>query len=154
MDVIEGVMPNWRRYFHKSVAGFMSVLFGGMALISLWLMIRPAHTRADQMRFFVSFLMMLLAGAAIGSQVWFHRRIISEFRCDWSTLQFQTIGIQQPHMRPLADLTSIQDWRGKGGILGYCFQFRDRQKLYLEFSVSNSIVLANRLRADRKAQFT
>jgi len=37
---------------------------------------------------------------------------------------------------------------GKRGQLEYRLQFQDREKLYLEFSVTNSIPLANRLRLD------
>jgi hypothetical protein len=39
--------------------------------------------------------------------------------------------------------------RGGRGPVGYRLQFQDNQKLYLEFSVSNSVALVNRLRADR-----
>ena len=38
---------------------------------------------------------------------------------------------------------------GGRGPVGYRLQFQDNQKLYLEFSVSNSVALVNRLRADR-----
>ncbi len=76
--------------------------------------------------------------------------MIAEFRYDGLTLEFRTIGIPEPQVRSVADITLIHEWRGKGGALGYRLQFQDRQKLYLEFSVSNSIALANRLRADLK----
>jgi hypothetical protein len=85
---------------------------------------------------------------AIASQVRFQRSLITEFRYDGSTIQFQTLGIQEAQMRPFSDIVAIRDWKGKGGPLGYRLVLQDRQKLYLEFSVSNSIVLANRLRAD------
>jgi hypothetical protein len=78
----------------------------------------------------------------------YQRRTISEFRYDGSTLQFRTLGILEPQMRPLSDVASIQDWRGKGGSLGFRLLLQDRQKLYLEFSVSNSIELVSRVRAD------
>jgi hypothetical protein len=126
----------------------MSLVFGGMALMNGRPLISPVHTGPDKARLFVSFLFVLFAGFGIGSQVWFHRRMITEFRYDGSTLQFRTIGLQEPQFRPLADISSIREWRGKGGPLGYRLQLRDKQKLYLAFSVSNSIALANRLRAD------
>jgi hypothetical protein len=74
--------------------------------------------------------------------------MISEFQYDGSMLQFRTIGIAEPQMRPLGDIADIRGWLGKGGPLGYRLLFQDRQKLYLEFSVSNSITLVNQLRAD------
>jgi hypothetical protein len=51
-------------------------------------------------------------------------------------------------MRALVDMAAIRDWKGKGEQLGYRLLFQDKQKLYLEFSVSNSITLVNQLRAD------
>ena len=126
----------------------MLLVFGGMAFIDVRMMIAAAHTGPDRAIMFFSFLFVLIVGTAVGSQVWFHRRIISEFRYDGSTLQFRTIGTQAPQMRPLANIASIREWRGRGGPLGYRLQFQDKQKLYLEFSLSNSVALATRLRAD------
>jgi hypothetical protein len=125
----------------------MFLVFGGMAFIDVRMMIAAAHAGPDRAIMFFSFLFMLIVGAAIGSQVWFHRRIISEFRYDGLTLQFRTIGIKEPQMRLLSHIKAIRDWKGRGGPLGYRLQFQDKQKLYLEFSVSNSIALVNRLRA-------
>jgi hypothetical protein len=141
-------MPKWHWYLHKSTGVFMVLVFGGMAFIDGRMMIAAAHAGPDRAIMFFSFLFVLIVGAAVGSQVWFHRRIISEFRYDGSTLQFRTIGTQEPQMRPLADIASIREWRGRGGPLGYRLQFQNKQKLYLEFSLSNSVALANRLRAD------
>ena len=140
-------MPKSCRYLHKSTSVFMCLLFGGMGLINARLM-AAQHTVSDNGRLFVSFLFVLLAVGGIGVQSWFQRRMIAEFRYDGLTLEFRTIGIPEPQVRALADITLIREWRGKGGSIGYRLRFQDRQKLYLEFSVSNSIALANRLRAD------
>jgi hypothetical protein len=144
--VITGVMPKWQLYLHKSAGVFMFLVFGGMGFMNVRLMIAGMHAGPNRAILFFSVLFVFFVVAAVTSQVWFHRRIISEFRYDGSSLQFRTIGTQEPQMRPLADIASIREWRGRGGPLGYLLQFQDKSKLYLEFSVSNSIALANRLR--------
>ena len=58
------------------------------------------------------------------------------------------LSVQQMQMRPLPDIREVREWRGRGGPLGYRLLFRDKQRVYLEYSVSNSIVLAERLRAN------
>lgn len=141
-------MPKWQRYLHKFASGFMCLLFGGLGLLNVHLIIAEVHAGPNKARLFVSFLFVVFAGVAIRSQVLFHRTLIAEFRYDGSALQFRALGTQDPQFRPLADIASIRDWRGRGGQLGYRLQFQDKQKLYLEFSVSNSIALANRLRAE------
>jgi hypothetical protein len=146
--VIEGVMPKWQRYLHNSATVFMSVLVVGMTLLYARFIIPPAHTGSAKARFFLSFLFVAFAVFGIGSLIWYHRRIIAEFRYDGSALRYRTLGTREPQDRPLADIASIRDWRGRGGQLGYRLQFQDKQKLYLEFSVSNSIALANRLQAE------
>ena len=141
-------MPKWQLYLHKSAGAFMFLLFGGIGFMNVRLMIAGVYAGPNRAILFFSVLFVFFVVTAIVSQVWFHRRIITEFRYDGSTLQFRTVGIQEPQMRPLADIASIRDWKGKGGQLGYRLQLQDRQKLYLEFSVSNSVALAERLRAD------
>ena len=126
----------------------MCLLFSGLGLLNLHLMIAEPHGGRDKARLFVSFLFVLFAAVAIRYQFFFLRTVISEFQYDGSTLRFRTLGTQEPQFRPLADIASIRDWRGRGGQLGYRLQFQDGRKLYLEFSVSNSVALANRLRAD------
>jgi hypothetical protein len=139
-------MPKWQIYLHKSAGVFMFLVFSGMGFMNVRLMIAGVPAGPNRAILFFSVLFICFVVAAIVSQVWFHRRIISEFRYDGSALQFRTIGLQEPQFRPLADIASIREWNGKGGPLGYRLQFQDKQKLYLEFSVSNSIALANRLR--------
>jgi hypothetical protein len=141
-------MPKWQIYLHKSAGVFMFLVFGGMGFMNVRLMIAGVHAGPNRAILLFSVLFIFFVVAATVSQVWFHRRIITEFRYDGSTLQFRTISLQEPQFRPVADIASIREWKGKGGPLGYRLQFQDRQKLYLEFSVSNSIVLANRLRVD------
>jgi hypothetical protein len=70
--------------------------------------------------------------------------MVCEFDFDGSTLRFRTLGIRQT--RPLADVAQVKDWRGRGGPIGYRLVFRDGAKVYLEYSVANSIALADQLR--------
>jgi hypothetical protein len=93
---------------------------------------------------------MAFTTAAIARQSWFLRRIVCEFDYDGATLQFRTLGIQQTQVRPLADIAQVKEWRGRGGTRGYRLVFRDDWKVYLEYSVANSIALANQLRWDAK----
>lgn len=148
---IAGAMPKWRRYVHQSSSVFMCLVFGGIGYFNARFLASAAHTVPFRSRLFVTLLLILLAAGGIGLQLWYQRRIISDFRYDGCTLQFRTLGIQEPQMRPLNDISSIRDWRGKGGSLGYRLQFQDSQKLYLEFSVSNSTELVNRVRTDLRS---
>src|SRR5579864_1687227 len=108
-------MPRWQRYLHKFASGFMCLLFSGLGLLNLHLMIAEAHAGPDKARLFVSFLFVLFAGVAIKYQFFFLRTVISEFQYDGSTLQFRTLGTQEPQFLPLSDIASIRDWRGRGG---------------------------------------
>jgi hypothetical protein len=144
-------MPKWQLYLHKSAGAFMFLVFGGMAFMDVRLMIAGVHAGPDRAIIFFSVLFVLFLATAVLSQVWFHRRIITEFRYDGSTLQFRTIGFQEPQFRPISDIASIREWKGRGGPLGCLLRLQDKQKLYLEFSVSNSIALADRLKADSRS---
>lgn len=141
-------MPKWNRYLHRSACGFMCLLFTGLGLLNLHIMKVNGSSAADRARLSVSVIFVAFAAIAIAGQLWYLRRIISEFRYDGQTLQFRTVGRQDIEVVRAAEITSIRDWKGKGGSLGYRLKCEDRGKLYLEFSVSNSVALANRLRAE------
>lgn len=146
--VIIGTMPKWRRYVNTTAYVMMYLLFGGFGFVNARLLVSTAHTVPLGPELFFTLLYMLVSGVGIGLQVWFQRRMVAEFRYDGSTLQFQTLGITEPQIRVVTDIEAIRAWRGRGGPLGYRLLFRDRQKLYIEFSVSNSTALVNRIRAD------
>jgi hypothetical protein len=112
--VIAGLMLKWRRYLNKSFAVFMGLLFFGMDFMNTRFMGSTAHNVAFKSRLFVTLLFVLIAVGGIGMQVWFQRRIVSEFRYDGSMLQFRTIGIAEPQMRPLSHIAAIRDCRVKG----------------------------------------
>ena len=140
-------MPKWRQYFNRFAGGLMCVLFAGLGLIGA----RMAFSATDKARIIVGLIFMAFTAAAVAGQFWFQRRIVCEFAYDGSTLQFRTLGIQQTQMRPLTEIAQVKEWRGRGGPLGYRLVFRDGWKVYLEYSVANSIALANQLRWDAKA---
>jgi len=126
----------------------MTVLFVGLACVGARMFLLGPHDVPSKAPVVFSTVFVLFSMFAVASQVRFQRSLITEFRYDGSTIQFQTLRLQEAQMRPVSDIAAIRDWRGKGGPLGYRLQFQDKQKLYLEFSVSNSVALANRLRAD------
>ena len=141
-------MPKWRRYFHRCAAGLMCLCFSGLGLISVRMLFPAGDACPDKARVVVSLLFLTFTTAAIAGQMWFQRRIVCDFNYDGCTLQFRTLSVQQMQMRPLPDIREVREWRGRGGPLGYRLLFRDKQRVYLEYSVSNSIVLAERLRAN------
>ena len=140
--MIEGMMPKWRQYFHRSACAFMCLLFAGMGILGLRIM-TAATEKAPRI---LSIFFVVLAVAAITAMVRYLRTIISEFRYDGSKLAFRTVGNSVPGAVALADIISIREWRGRGGQSGFRFQLRDRRKFYLEHSVSNSTALVNLLR--------
>jgi hypothetical protein len=139
-------MPKWRQYFNRFAGGFMCVLFAGLGLISA----RVAFAATDKAPIIVCLIFMAFTTAAIAGQFWFQRRIVCEFDYDGLTLRFRTLGIRRTQVRPLEEIAQVEEWRGRGGPLGYRLVFRDGGKVYLEYSVANSIALANHLRWDAK----
>jgi hypothetical protein len=137
-------MPKWRRSFHRIATGFMCLLFCG--LVALGARILLAATRQPNKSMLVfGLLFMAMAAVAAGMQFWFLRRMISEFSFDGCLLQFRTLGVTQTQTRAASDLSEIREWRGRGGPLGYRLTFRDGEKAYLEFYVSNAQVAAQLL---------
>ena len=140
--MIEGMMPKWRQYFHRSACAFICLLFAAMGTLSLRIM-TAATQKAPRI---LSIFFVVFAVAAITGMVRYLQTIISEFRYNGSKLAFRTVGSPVPRAVALADIISIQDWRGRGGQSGFRLQLRDRRKFYLEHSVSNSAALVNLLR--------
>jgi len=152
--MIAGAMPKWRRYFHRFAAGFMCLWFCGLAFIGMRTVLPTGEGRADRARAVVGLLFLAFGVVATAGQLWFQRRIVCDFSYDGYTLQFRTLGGQAMQMRPLLDLKEVREWRGRGGPQGFRLRFRDKQRVYLEYAVSNSITLAERLRADLGASPT
>jgi hypothetical protein len=146
--VIAGAMPKWRQYFNRFAGGFMCVLFAGLGVMSARIAF-ASDARTDKARIIVT-LIFAAVTCAIAGQFWFQRRILCVFEYDGRTLRFRTLGIPQTQVRLPADIAQVKEWRGRGGPIGYRLVFRDGWKVYLEYSVANSIALANQLRWDAK----
>lgn len=93
-------------------------------------------------------MFVAVAGFGIGSQVWFRRRLISEFHYGGGALRFRTLGTAEMQLRDLSEIAKVDNWRGRGGALGYRFRFRDGHKVYLQYGVSNSVAAAEQIRHD------
>lgn len=122
----------------------MCVLFAGLGFIG----VRVLFAAREQPPRIVSLLFMAFAVTAISGTMWFQRRMICGFDYDGGTLRFRTLGVPQTQVRPFSDIQQVKDWRGRGGPIGYILVFHNAGKLYLEYSVSNSIALAEQLRWD------
>ena len=93
-----------------------------------------------------SLLWLTMATVSIGLQLWFHRRVISEFTFDGRLFQFRTLGRSRQQTRELSEIVEVRDWRGRGGPQGYRLVFRDGARAYLEYSISSSMAVAEQLR--------
>jgi hypothetical protein len=142
----EGVMPKSHQYLNRSSGVLMSLLVGACSCSTRSFFFAPGTPGRPRVYFTSA-----LSGLAPRS----------EFKCGFSggsfvnsttmgALQFQTLGTRQTQVRPLEDIAKVKDWSGQGGPIGYRLVFRGGGKVYLYFSVANSITLANQLRRDAK----
>jgi hypothetical protein len=145
--MIAGVMPKWHQYLNRFAGVLMCLLLGGVGLVNGLSLLRAGSVRPAKGLLFIS---VAWAGFAIGTQLWFQRRIVCGFDYDGHRLQFRTLGIPRMQVRPLDDIAKVEEWRGRGVPIGYRLVFRDGRKVYLMYSVANSIPLANQLRRDAK----
>lgn len=144
---ISGSMPKFQRYYHGFATAFMCLAFAVLAAIGLHGIFHYRQAQAPREYFLFSAVFSAFAGFAIGAQIWFRRRIVSEISLDGSALRFQTLGVPQPETRHLSELKSLREWRGRNGWIGYRLRFRDGRKLYLEHAVTNSAAIASEIRA-------
>jgi hypothetical protein len=141
--MISGSMPKWRRNLNRFASGFMCLWFAGLAFIAVRTDFGAASFKS---RLFITVFFLGMAALVTGGLLRFHRRSIVDFDYDGSTLQYRTLGSEEPQVRSISDLKSIKEMRGRGGPFGYCLRFQDGQKVYLEFAVTNSFELATMLR--------
>jgi hypothetical protein len=94
-----------------------------------------------------SLVFIVWAAFLIGLNLWFGRRIITEFAFDGQWFSFKTLGASETQRRGLSEIADVRDWRGRGQYLGHILVFRPRGKAYLEYSVSNSAAVAEQLRS-------
>jgi hypothetical protein len=71
-------------------------------------------------------------------------------RLRWEHAAFPDGWNPRTQVRSFAEIKQVKEWRGRGGLIGYRLSFRDGGKVYLEYSVANSIALADQLRRDAK----
>jgi len=116
----------------------MCLGFGGFIIGSSRFAFQARQLLPNRTLLVFSAMFVAMALFGIGSQIWFRRRMISDFTYDAQALRYRTLGIAEMQMRTLWDIAKVRTWRGRGGALGYVLRFRDKHKLYLEFSVSNS----------------
>jgi hypothetical protein len=144
--VISGEMSKWRRYYHGIMTGF-SCLFlvavGSRLALGLF-RFRAAASRPETSVWIFSLLFVALVVLSVGMQLRFLRRLIVEFAFDGSSFRFRTLGIGETQTRALPEIAEVLEWRG--GSRGYRLVFQDRQKVYLENEVSNSMAVTLELK--------
>src|SRR3974390_3437032 len=98
------VLQYLRSHFHERAlrgAGIMSVRFIFLGT--------STQTRGLVV---ASLIMATFAVFAILGQLWFHRRMISEFTLDGEALRFRTLGISEMQTRHIPEIAKISDWQG------------------------------------------
>jgi hypothetical protein len=155
--MITVVMPEWQRSVYRFAPWLCLLIFLMFSvLIGRPLLANVAVSRKVMIGMTIFFLAPTIWGMA--TMTWFQRRIIAECIYDGCTLQFSTVGRPEPEMRPILELSQIEEWRQEGrfsagGLLGYRLTFRDssgrKQKLYVQLSLPSAGELVRRLEADR-----
>ncbi len=155
--MITVAMPEWRRALYRAAP----LLCLGLFLLIEWLVTGPILSRLfvpPRILFMMVFLLPPAPLAVLAAAGWFARRIIAECSYDGSTLRFTTVGRPDEEVRPILDLSDIDEWReyrsrfGFQSLIGFRLRFRDRQKRYLDLSVPNARELIVRLQSDRWPQ--
>jgi hypothetical protein len=123
-------------------------LVRGLWLVQSALPFFGASAQARKGVFFMTAWIIVLAGFCIGMSVWFWKRIIIEFSYDGSALRLRTLGRPDMQTRALSEIQDVDGWRGRGGPQGYKLKFRDGQKMYLHYSVTNAAAAAERIRSE------
>lgn len=135
-------MPRWQRAVHNFAFGFMCLLCGGLLVLSVRFLLPVQGAVATKGQIVGSLMMMAISALMLGMQIHFRRRIIREFSYDGQALRFRTLGIPIQAIRQLAEIAEISEWRGRRGVQGYKIRLRDRQTIYLQSSVTNSVAAA------------
>ena len=139
-------MPKWQQNLHTFAFGVMCVLFAGFGLFSGRFLLHAGDYWQAKGLLVSSLVFVAIAALSIGLQVWFWRRIVSEFTYEGRALRFRTLGNAEMQTRDLSEIAELNVWRGRGGPLGYRLRFRDGGKIYLQYAVSNSVTAAEHIR--------
>jgi hypothetical protein len=135
--VISGVMPPRARFTHTFGFLVMCLLFAGLLAYDADVLLQGGRVPTKGVAGSAAAI-LTVAVLGIGIQLWFRRRIITEFAYDENALRFRTLGIAEMQIRHVSEISDFSEWRGRGGILGYRLHFRDGARVYLQFSVTNS----------------
>src|SRR5579864_1675829 len=138
--MIAGTMPKWQQYGHR-VPLVIVALFGAL----MWW---GFHTAPSHHNAFATICLIVLGLSLIGGVLWFWKRLIKEFNYDGRTFTFNTLASPEMQVRDLSAIQEVGEWTGRGGPLGFCIEFRDGAKLYLNYGVSNAAALAERISYD------
>jgi hypothetical protein len=141
-------MPRWQRNVHRTSLVLMCLLFAGFAWFNLRFLSSAQTAQARKGVYFMTAWMIAIAALCIAMSVWFWKRIVTEFSYDGSALRLRTLGRAEMQTRDVSEIQEVGEWRGRGGPQGYKLKFRDRQKVYLHYSVSNAAAAAERIRSD------
>jgi hypothetical protein len=141
-------MPRWQQNVHKFSVALMCLLFAGFGWFNLRFLSSAQAAQARKGVLFMTAWIIVLAAFFIGMSMWFWRRIIIEFSYDGSALRLRTLGRPEMQTRDRSEISEVDEWRGRGGPQGYKLKFRDGQKMYLHYSVTNAVAAAERIRSD------
>ncbi len=149
--MIFGAMPKWRQWFHFCASCFMCLLFSGVALfvaISIFRGARPRDAAAPAPLIVGGLLFVIVAIVGAGLQFLGRRRIIRQFSYDGRELRFRTLGTSGEQVWRLADITAVQQSRGREPEIGYRVSRRDGRYVILDYAVQNSAAAALRMQLD------
>jgi hypothetical protein len=143
--MISGTMPQWQKNVHRFGIAITWLLLGGVGLANFHSLSLARGPRAVNGVLFVTFWLIVAAAVGIGTQLWYWRRMVSEFTYDGGALRFRTLGRASTQTRALPEIADIREWRGRGSTIGYRLTFRDGAKIYLQNTVANSTALAEQI---------
>ena len=111
--MLSGAMPRWRQYFYVIACGFILLIFVAFGVLGGRFYFRFAGTGNARSVLIPYLLFGALAIVSIGMQIWYLRRLISEFTFDGRALQFRTLGASVTQTRDVSQIADVQDWRGR-----------------------------------------
>jgi hypothetical protein len=146
--VVAGELPRWQQGVHSLTYVVMSLLFGGLLLLSVRFLFPVKGVSPTKGQTASSVVMMGISGGVIAMQLRFRRNIIKQYSYDGRALRYSTLGSPATETRDLSEIEEIGEWRGRGNLLGYKLRFRDRKTVYLQYGATNSVAMALRIWKD------
>jgi len=96
--------------------------------------------------FLSGLVMTVLTLSGIGAQVWFRRRLVKEFSYDGSVLRFRPSERQRRKPVIYLKLRKLPSGEAAEARKAIALRFLDGQKIYLQYSVTNSFAVAEEMR--------